>query len=180
MWKKSETDSVEPESTDTTERPATVQGVVTRRKEAATIGPSISIKGDLTGEEDLIVKGRVEGTIDLKQNNLTVGKEGRVNASVRANIISVEGEVEGDLSGDEQVIVRRSGNVQGNIIAPRVTLDDGCKFRGSIDMEINARSSKATNRPKAVPAIKPVVSQVPPQSEEVSGGTGSEEKASKS
>lgn len=178
MWKKPETDSVEPESMDRTERPMTVQGVVSKRKEAATIGPSISIKGDLTGEEDLIVEGRVEGTIDLKQNNLTVGREGRVNASVRANTISVDGEVEGDLSGDEQVIVRRSGNVQGNINAPRVTLEDGCKFRGSIDMDITARSDKVTNRPKPVPAIKPVVSPGTDQAEDVSAEAGTEEKAS--
>lgn len=179
MWKKTETDSMEPDSTHGTERPVTVQGVATKRKEAATIGPSISIKGDLSGEEDLIVDGRVEGTIDLKQNNLTVGREGRVSASVRANTISVEGEVEGDLSGDEQVVVRRSGNVQGNINAPRVTLEDGCKFRGSIDMDIGAKPGKATNHPKAVPAIKPVASPVtaPPQND--STGADSKENASK-
>ncbi len=179
MWKKPETDNVEPESMERTERPMTVQGVVSKRKEAATIGPSISIKGDLSGEEDLIVEGRVEGTIDLKQNNLTVGSEGRVNASVRANTISVEGEVEGDLSGDEQVIVRRSGNVQGNISAPRVTLEDGCKFRGSIDMDISGRAEKASNRPKAVSAIKPVANPVTAQAEDASAVAGTEEKASK-
>ncbi len=179
MWKKAETDVTEAESMEGMEKPATVQGIVTKRKEAATIGPSISIKGDLSGEEDLIVEGRVEGTIDLKQNNLTVGREGRVSASVRANTISVEGEVEGDLTGDEQVVVRRSGNVQGNINAPRVTLEDGCKFRGSIDMDLSARTDKAAHQPKAVPAIKPVASTVAARSEEDSARADSKEQASK-
>ena len=101
----------------------------------ATIGPSIHIKGDLTGDEDLTVQGRVEGTVDLPKNLLTVGQDGRVNASVTARVIHVDGEVEGDLRGGEQVIVKRSGNVQGNITAPRVTLEDGCKFKGSINMD---------------------------------------------
>ena len=180
MWKKSETDGTESESMGGAEKPVTVQGSASRRKEAATIGPSISIKGDLSGEEDLIVEGRVEGTIDLKQNNLTVGTEGRVSASVRANTISVEGEVEGDLSGDEQVVVRRSGNVQGNINAPRVTLEDGCKFRGSIDMDLSARPKAAANHPKAVPTIKPVASATTAESRNASAETDSKEKVSNS
>ena len=104
-------------------------------KEAATIGPSIRINGDLSGEEDLIVQGHVEGTVTLKQNALRVGKEGHVSATVHARVIDVEGRVEGDVVGDEQVILHRSANVQGNISAPRVTLEDGCRFKGSIDMD---------------------------------------------
>ena len=180
MWKKAETNGMETESMAGAEKPVTLQGATTRRKEAATIGPSISIKGDLSGEEDLIVEGRVEGTIDLKQNNFTVGREGRVSASVRANTISVEGEVEGDLSGDEQVVVRRSGNVQGNINAPRVTLEDGCKFRGSIDMDLGARPERASSHPKAVPSIKPVTSTITADMKEDSLGADAKEKASKS
>lgn len=177
MWKKSETEGTEANPMEDKERSVAVQSVSSRRKDAATIGPSISIKGDLSGEEDLIVEGRVEGTIDLKQNNLTVGKEGRVSATVRANTISVEGEVEGDLSGDEQVVVRRSGNVQGNINAPRVTLEDGCKFRGSIEMDVSARPNKAA---KAVSPIKPIASAVAARSEDNPGKAGSKEQASSS
>jgi cytoskeletal protein CcmA (bactofilin family) len=179
MWKKPETDGiVEAESPDRTEKPATVQRTLSARKEAATIGPSISIRGDLTGEEDLVVEGRVEGTIDLKQNNLTVGKDGRVNASVRANTISVDGEVEGDLSGDEQVVIRRSGNVHGNIIAPRVTLEDGCKFKGSIDMDVPSKGARAATGPKPVADVKPMVSPTADKPRKSINGVAAEEKMS--
>lgn len=101
----------------------------------AVIGPSIRIQGDLTGEEDLVIEGRVDGKIELKQQSVTIGQSGRVKADVIARTISVEGEVRGNLLADEQVTVRRSGHVQGNITAPRVSLEDGAKFKGSIDME---------------------------------------------
>ena len=107
----------------------------TRSRTTATIGPSIQISGDVTGNEDVRIEGRVEGTVNLSDNVLTIGKEGQINATVNARVIFVEGKVEGDLTGDEKVVVQASGNVRGNIVSPRVTLEDGCKFKGSIDME---------------------------------------------
>jgi cytoskeletal protein CcmA (bactofilin family) len=107
----------------------------TRSRTAATIGPSIQISGDVTGNEDVRIEGRVEGTINLSDNVLTIGKEGQINATVTARAIFVEGKVEGDLKSVEQIVVQSSGNVRGNIVAPRVTLEDGCKFKGSIDMD---------------------------------------------
>ena len=103
----------------------------------ATIGPSIQISGDVlvTGDEDVRIEGRVEGTISLSANILTVGKEGQIKATINARAIFVEGKVEGDLKSLEQIVVQSSGNVRGNIVAPRVTLEDGCKFKGSIDMD---------------------------------------------
>ena len=89
----------------------------------------------MTGDEDLVIQGRVEGSVSLKKNLVTIGKDGRVNATVSAQTIRVEGTVEGELRGKEQVIVTRTGSVSGNIVAPRVTLEDGCRFKGAIDME---------------------------------------------
>ncbi|MFL6235294.1 MAG: polymer-forming cytoskeletal protein [Thermoanaerobaculia bacterium] len=106
-----------------------------RPSERATIGPSIFIKGDLTGEEDLVIEGRVEGKVDLKQNNVTVGKNGRVKADVFGKVVVVEGEVDGNVFAREQAILRQSGAIRGNITAPRVILEDGSRFKGSIDME---------------------------------------------
>ena len=106
-----------------------------RKTEISVVGSSILIQGDMTGDEDLVVQGRIEGSITLKKNLVTVGKDGRVNATVNARTIRVEGTVEGELRGKEQIIVSRTGSVQGNIVAPRVTLEDGCRFKGSIDME---------------------------------------------
>lgn len=99
------------------------------------IGPSIVIKGEVSGEEDLVVQGRVEGTIDLKSNEVSVGQSGQVRADVKAKVIKIEGEVTGDLTGLENVVISRSGNVRGNIVSPRVTLEDGAIFKGSIDMD---------------------------------------------
>ena len=117
----------------------------TRSRTAATIGPSIQISGDVTGNEDLRIDGRVEGTVSLSDNALTVGKEGQINAAVNARAIFVEGKVEGDLKGDVQVVVHGSGNVRGNIAAPRVTLEDGCKFKGSIDMDGEPSAARASS-----------------------------------
>lgn len=102
---------------------------------AAVIGPKISFKGELTGEEDLLIQGRVEGTIDLKGNHLTIGQQGVVKANLMAKTITIEGTVEGDLIGQERIEIKSSSNVKGNLIAARVTLEDGAKFRGSIDMD---------------------------------------------
>ncbi len=106
----------------------------------AVIGPKIRFKGELVGEEDLLVQGKVEGTIDLKGHNLTVGEQGVLQANVSAKTITVQGRVEGDLHGEERIAIRASSHVQGNIKAERVILEDGAKFRGSIDMEMDERS----------------------------------------
>src|SRR6056297_2888385 len=85
----------------------------------AMIGPSIKIKGEATGEEELLIQGKVEGTISLKDQELSVGESGRVTADIDARVVRVEGEVTGDISGAEKVVVARSGNVRCNIFAPR-------------------------------------------------------------
>ena len=113
--------------------------------ERAVIGPSISVKGEITGAEDLLVQGFVDGTVNLKQNVVTVGKSGRVNANVYGRVIHVEGEVTGDCYGTEQVIVHKSGTVRGNITAPRVTLEDGARLKGAIDTSVGATDSTASS-----------------------------------
>ncbi|HEX2464837.1 MAG TPA: polymer-forming cytoskeletal protein [Thermoanaerobaculia bacterium] len=126
---------------------------------AATIGPSIAIKGDVTGEEDLIIEGRIEGKILLKANSVTIGRNGRVKANVYANSITVEGEVEGDLIGKDEVVIRQSGKVKGNVAAPRVVLDSGARFQGSIDMEAQQGrpvDAKVVEKPAEKPAPAPV------------------------
>ena len=101
----------------------------------ATIGASIKITGDLSGKEDLLINGKVEGTIDFRENNIVIGEKGSVSANVIAKNIRVEGEIKGELRGSDQVTVQPSGRVTGDIRAPRVILHDGCQFKGSVDME---------------------------------------------
>ncbi|NND44013.1 MAG: polymer-forming cytoskeletal protein [Xanthomonadales bacterium] len=103
----------------------------------AMIGAGISINGDISGEENLVIEGKVEGKINLPGHQIEVGKAGRVHADIVAKFIKVEGEMQGDIDGKEKVIIASSGNVRGNITAPRVMLEDGAIFKGSIDINPN-------------------------------------------
>ena len=83
----------------------------------------------------MLINGKVEGTIDFRENNIVIGEKGSVSANVIAKNIRVEGEIKGELRGSDQVTVQPSGRVTGDIRAPRVILHDGCQFKGSVDME---------------------------------------------
>lgn len=104
------------------------------REEMVGVGSSIVISGELRGSEDLTVHGCVEGKIELRDHVLTVGSNGRVKAQVTARAIVVLGKVTGNLIATEKVDIRESGSVEGDIMAPRVAIADGSRFRGSIDM----------------------------------------------
>jgi cytoskeletal protein CcmA (bactofilin family) len=133
MWNKREDESVRPTAAA---QPALASGAIPARRDAqAGIGPSISIVGDITGDEDLTILGKVKGKIDLPRHDVTVGESGRVDADVHAKVVSVAGEVHGNLFAGEQILIRKSATMLGNLTAPRVGLEDGCCFRGSVDME---------------------------------------------
>lgn len=119
------------------------------------IGPSIVIKGEVSGEEDLLIQGRVEGTINLHGNQVSVGDSGHVSADILACVIKIDGKVTGDISASEKVIISKSGNVHGNIVAPRVTLEDGAIFKGSIDMDPAGIASNKAPLTSQQPANSP-------------------------
>jgi cytoskeletal protein CcmA (bactofilin family) len=102
---------------------------------SAVIGAGIKINGEISGNENILIEGRVEGRISLSGNDVTIGKTGQVMADVSAKTIRVAGEVSGDLQAKERVVISGSGNVRGNVVAPRVVLEDGAVFKGSIDMD---------------------------------------------
>jgi len=123
---------------------------------SSVLGPTLKFKGELTANEDLLIQGQIEGTIN-HSSSLTVGQEGKLKANVKAEYISVEGKVDGDLAGSKSVVVKEGADVKGNIYSPTVTLREGATFNGSIDMtgkeqpaakapEKNASSSE--ERPK--------------------------------
>lgn len=125
---------------------------------AAVIGVGIHIKGDIGGEENLVIEGKVDGTIRLDAHQVDVGQSGKVNADITAKVIKIAGEVRGDLTGMEKVVILRSGNVHGNIVAPRMTLEDGAIFKGSIDMDpgepVKVKFAKpAVEKPAAPKAV---------------------------
>ena len=149
MWKKpvesgapgQETRSPEPAlrataATNTSTSPAPATS--TRQTGTSIIGSSITLRGDISGQENLVVKGNIEGTLNFPSNDIQVEPEGRVKADLMAQKISVAGKVRGNLNGSERVVIQRSGEVEGNIVAPRVVLEDGCKFKGSVEMNVDS------------------------------------------
>lgn len=135
-------------------------------RDAAVIGPSIHIDGDVRGEEDLLIEGEVSGTVNLKNNSLTIGPNGKVHADVYAHSIYVDGLCEGDLFGSERVNVRKSATVRGNITSPRVSLEDGAKFKGAIEMDPQAGQNRQAQPKSAAPqpqAPKPVAQPPKPE-----------------
>jgi len=150
MFKKdgSETSAPQPRSTQTAggRTPAPRKG-----GGPAMIGPSITIKGDVSGDEDLVIHGRIEGKVNLAQHNVTIGPEGRVKADVHGRTVVVEGEVEGNLRAQEQIILRHTAKVEGSIAAPRVSLEDGAVFRGGIEMDASGKPPKPADEKASAP-----------------------------
>ena len=134
------------------------------RRDAAIIGPSIQLDGDLRGQEDLLIEGEVNGTVQLRDNSLTVGSQGKIKADVYAKEIHVDGLVEGDLFGSERVVIRKSAQVRGNITSPRVSLEEGARFKGSIEMDsaaVDAALGKKRGPSVAEAPAKPATSATP-------------------
>jgi cytoskeletal protein CcmA (bactofilin family) len=130
------------------------------------IGKSVVIKGELTGSEDLTIEGHVEGKIELRQNVLTIGPNGKIKAQVFAKSVVILGEVTGNVTASEKVDLRDNGSVDGDIAAPRVAIAEGAHFRGSIDMQRaggKAGESKPTEKAASQPAA-PAQSQSQPAS----------------
>jgi cytoskeletal protein CcmA (bactofilin family) len=108
------------------------------------LGPTLYFKGDLSAEEDLLIQGRVEGSVTHTQR-LTIGAQGTVKANITAQLIIVEGTVEGDLHADKSVFVKDTAKVRGNIFAPTVSIQEGASFSGNIDMD--GKSGQAAVKP---------------------------------
>jgi len=156
MWKRDEavkpagatdgprTETPKPSGSDTVSNG--ISGTV------GTIGKSVVIKGELSASEDLTIEGTVEGKIELKQNILTIGANGKIKASVFAKAVIVQGEVTGNISASEKIDIRDAGSVDGDLASPRVAIADGAHFRGSIDMQ--RAGGKPADAPKAAETPK--------------------------
>jgi cytoskeletal protein CcmA (bactofilin family) len=148
MWKKTNPGEINEERPPLAALPRPT--VPSSIKAPARIGSTLFFKGDLQGEEDLVIEGRIEGKISIKQGNVTVGEKGRVEADIEAASIQVAGLVKGNLTGADRVVLLESGRVEGNITARSVSLENGCHFRGSIDMQSDS-------------AARPAIKTLPPQ-----------------
>jgi cytoskeletal protein CcmA (bactofilin family) len=108
--------------------------VSTSTADQATIGKSLVIKGEVTGSESLYIDGRVEGSINLAGNRVTVGRNGVVAANINAREIVVLGKVRGNLSASDRVDIRSDGSLTGDVVAARISIEDGAFFKGGIDI----------------------------------------------
>ncbi len=127
--------------------PGVGQATTSGAAKVAMIGQGVHISGDVTSQGNLKVDGRIEGRMIQSSSDIEIGESGTVVANISAKMVKVSGEVSGDLVGSEKVMISGTGRVQGNIVAPRVQLEDGALFRGSIEM--NPAKPAATEKPAA-------------------------------
>jgi cytoskeletal protein CcmA (bactofilin family) len=116
--------------------PATATG------EQATIGKSLVVKGELSGSESLYVDGKVEGAINLPGNRVTVGRNGQVAANIMAREIVVLGKVRGNCQASDRVDIRSEGSLTGDVVAARISIEDGAFFKGGIDIRKPGQEGK--------------------------------------
>src|ERR1017187_3277109 len=141
----------------TSEPVAVPRPVATTTSDQATIGKSLVIKGEVTGSESLYIDGRVEGSINLSGNRVTVGRNGVVAANINAREIVVLGKVRGNLTASDRVDIRSDGSLTGDVIAARISIEDGAFFKGGIDIRKGGQpqQQKANGEDKTVPAAEP-------------------------
>ena len=114
--------------------PRPVATTTTSTSDQATIGKSLVIKGEVTGSESLYIDGRVEGSINLSGNRVTIGRNGVVAANISAREIVVLGKVRGNLTASDRVDIRSDGSLTGDVVAARISIEDGAFFKGGIDI----------------------------------------------
>ena len=126
---------VTPVSTSPQERKFDAMPSEAPRGAVAHIGKSVVVKGELSGSEDLYIDGHVEGTIELREHNLTIGPHGRVQANVTAKEVILHGTLKGNVRAVDRVEIRKSGSLIGDVVATRVMIEDGASIKGSVDIQ---------------------------------------------
>ena len=129
------------------------------RAEVAHIGKSVVVKGELSGSEDLFLDGEIEGKIELRDHNLTVGPNGHVRANINAKEVVIQGKVDGNVTASERVELRKSAVLVGDITTQRIVIEDGAYFKGGIDIGKREQPGASTQSGTSTP-----VTQVSPTS----------------
>jgi cytoskeletal protein CcmA (bactofilin family) len=136
----------EPEATTPSGAP---RPTIPNNQDQATIGKSLVIKGEVSGSESLYIDGRVEGSINLAGNRVTVGRNGVVAANISAREIIVLGKVRGNLTASDRVDIRNEGSLTGDVVAQRISIEDGAFFKGGIDIRKPGQKPNGEPRPEA-------------------------------
>jgi len=158
MWKPTQTGPTTPSIPPEPSRPlppAPVAEPVNRAPvssgDQATIGKGLFVKGEITGSESLFIDGKVEGSINLPGNRVTVGRNGQVASSINAREIVILGKVRGNVSASDRVDIRAEGALTGDVAAARISIEDGAFFKGGIDIrKPDAKPAAAPEAPKPV------------------------------
>jgi cytoskeletal protein CcmA (bactofilin family) len=138
-------ESPRPTASEPTPAPAN-RNAVLNTQEQATIGKSLVIKGEVTGSESLYIDGRVEGSIQLAGNRVTIGRNGQVSANINAREVVVLGKVRGNLNASDRVDIRNEGSLTGDVIAQRISIEDGAFFKGGIDIRKPGQQQKSDSK----------------------------------
>ncbi|HKD01576.1 MAG TPA: polymer-forming cytoskeletal protein [Terriglobales bacterium] len=136
--------------------PAPRPVATTATADQATIGKSLVIKGEVTGSESLYIDGRVEGSITLAGNRVTVGRNGVVAANISAREIVVLGKVRGNLTASDRVDIRSDGSLTGDVVAARISIEDGAFFKGGIDIRKAGQKANGAEEVKSTATAAPV------------------------
>lgn len=120
-----------------TETPRTTTPAVGSRETLSVIGKTLFVKGQIEAAEDMLVEGRLEGTVKHTADRLIIGVSGVVNADIDAKNLIIEGTVEGNIVGAESVVITDSADVRGNVYTARISIADGARFSGTVDMDIS-------------------------------------------
>lgn len=136
-----------------------------RARDQATIACAVTIHGEVTCQEDLVIDGHVHGSVTSGPHAVTVGPDGRVKGNITGRMVAVAGRVVGDLTGEERVVLQLSAWVEGDIMAPRVVVQDGARFKGSVEMGGRRETRRARTAPdKAVQGQNAAAPAQPPTS----------------
>ena len=140
MWKPSQTGSINHTPTPEPPRPAPPAAAPEPANrgaaagDQATIGKGLFVKGEISGSESLYIDGKVEGSINLPGNRVTVGRNGNVAASINAREVIILGKVRGNVTATDRVDIRAEGSLGGDVTAARISIEDGAFFKGGIDI----------------------------------------------
>jgi cytoskeletal protein CcmA (bactofilin family) len=147
---------VNPSIPDPARRPANVpQSPTSAVTTPSVIGKTISIKGEISGSESILIEGHVEGSISFPHDRVTVGPSGRVSATITAQDIVLQGEVTGACFATDHVYVRRDGSLCGDVVTSRISIEEGAHLNGSIDIRKESKPAPAKVQPQAQHEVQP-------------------------
>jgi cytoskeletal protein CcmA (bactofilin family) len=156
MWDKREENTA---STGSHSGPGTTQ-----------IGKSLKLKADIRGADDLFIDGEVIGSIELDGKNLTIGPNGRVEADVLAQSVTISGQLQGNVRASDSIELRKTGTFLGDMVTSRIIIEEGAVFRGSVDIVKPGQENEAVDKKPAVGESKPPARETKPVAKKTGAG----------